>query len=89
MPTLIYSSNPLLSVTYAIQCSFECARLLCDVQRISIHIWILSQLLQVTAKDKRGKPKSLTVLLDTGSDCSYVRQEVINLFHRVVLVLSL
>ena len=39
---------------------------------------ILPQLLQVTAKDKRSKPVSLTVLLDTGSDCSYVRQEVIN-----------
>ena len=39
---------------------------------------ILPQLLQVTAKDKRGKPVSLTVLLDTGSDCSYVRQDVIN-----------
>ena len=39
---------------------------------------ILPQLLQVTAKDKRGKPVSITVLLDTGSDCSYARQEVIN-----------
>ena len=39
---------------------------------------ILPQLKQVTAKDKRGKPLSLTVLLDTGSDCSYARQEVIN-----------
>ena len=38
----------------------------------------LSQLLQVTAKDKRGKPVSLTVLLDTESDCSYARQEVIS-----------
>ena len=35
---------------------------------------ILLQLLQVTAKDKRGKPVSLAVLLDTGSDCSYARQ---------------
>ena len=39
---------------------------------------ILPQLLQVTANNKRGKPASLTVLLNTGSDCLYVRQEVIN-----------
>ena len=50
---------------------------------------ILLQLLQLTAKDKRGMPLSLTVLLDTGSDCSYARQEVIIIFHRVVLALNL